>query len=183
MDDSALMILVERARTGDGTAAEALFHACYRDLRVFASARLRGAADETDEVVQATFLTALGGLDGFRGDGSFQGWLRGIAANKIAHLRRDQSRLKPLAGELGDLLLSPVEDGPQGEAADLAQRLPACLERLSPAARQLVERRWVAREALQDIAGSLGRSANALSVSLHRIRTALRACLEASHGR
>jgi RNA polymerase sigma-70 factor, ECF subfamily len=181
-DEAKFSTFMSQALAGDTVAKEALFHLCYRDLRLHIAIRLRGSADDTDEVLQATFLAALESLESYRNEGSFLGWLKGIASHKIAHFIRDRVRNRAQAASLDELLLAPLEHLPDGVLDDLRSKLPHCLQRLSPSARALVERRWVACESIQDLAHRLGRTANNLSVMLHRIRGVLRACLEGGHG-
>lgn len=178
MNDVVLDELVTCAKAGDREAFSQVFNACYRDLRAFVAVRLR-SDEATDEVVQATFVAALEGLGRYRQNGSFRAWLRGIAAHRVIDLHRDQARTRSLPDGLESLLLAPAEhNGDTGDEA-LAARVGPCLERLVPHARKLAERRWMRRDRVQDIAADLGRSALSLSVSLHRIRQALKACLEA----
>jgi RNA polymerase sigma-70 factor, ECF subfamily len=178
MDDAALDLLVGRAANGEREAFELVFTACYRDLRAYVAVRIR-SDEATDEVVQATFVAALEGLSRYRLNGAFRAWLRGIAAHRVVDARRESARTQSLTEGLEGLLLVPatIEDG-QSEHG-LAERVGPCLDRLVPHARALAERRWMHREAVQDLAAELGRSALSLSVSLHRIRQALKTCIEA----
>ena len=56
-------------------------------------------------------------------------------------------------------------------------KLENCLKELASDQRQLVERYYRKQEAIKAIAESLNRRANAVAVSLHRIRQALANCI------
>ena len=77
---------------GDRSALDH-FHGIYSTpLYRFVYYRVGGSQSDTDEVVQETFLAALEGLHRFRGRSALFTWLCGIAKNRIARLRRSQSR-------------------------------------------------------------------------------------------
>jgi RNA polymerase sigma-70 factor (ECF subfamily) len=59
--------------------------------------RYAGNADDAQDVLQEGFLKVYKNLSRFRGDGSFEGWIRRIFVNTaIEHLRR-KAYLKPIA--------------------------------------------------------------------------------------
>ncbi len=79
-----------------------------------------------------------------------------------------------------DVLMKLVE-----EAADTAvevhsprrDALGECLDQLRPEDRGLVLRRYFDEGKVKDIASDLGRSADSVKMSLHRIRQVLRTCV------
>lgn len=79
-----------RAQAGDEDAF-ALLVARYTPL-ARRTARLAGAGDEADDVVQEAFTKALRGLGGFRADGSFRPWLLRIVVNETRNLHRGAVR-------------------------------------------------------------------------------------------
>src|SRR5437763_520253 len=96
-----------------------------------AGARLR---DLTDEVVQETWLIAVRRIRGFDpANGSFAGWLRGIAANVLRnHFRRETRRNNHAAlGELREAVACPAD-------TELEKR--ECAERVAHALASLPER-------------------------------------------
>lgn len=84
--------LIRRALKGDQRAFEALYRA--HRPRVYAVVVRRAAdRDETEDLIQITFMRAFQALKGFRGDAAFSTWLTQIALNVCAsHLRAQQVR-------------------------------------------------------------------------------------------
>jgi len=142
------------------------------------------------DLVQDTFLSALKGLDGFRGGSTVRTWLIGILKHKIIdHYRRH--KVEVLASDM------PAEA--EGNDLDHADRVAA---RWSEAPSQLVENRefWAVltnclsglpeahRRAFSlrefdglpgdEICKVLGVTPTNLWVMLHRARAKLRRCLE-----
>ena len=84
--------LIRCALKGDQRAFEALYRA--HRPRVYAVVVRRTAdRDETEDMIQVTFIRAFQALKGFRGDAAFSTWLTQIALNVCAsHLRAQQVR-------------------------------------------------------------------------------------------
>lgn len=94
--------LVARARSGDRWAEDALFRRHARPIASLVS-RLLGSAQDVDDVVHDTFVSALEQLDRLRDPGAFRGWLVQIA---IMHVRKALRRQR-LRRALG---LLPMRD-------------------------------------------------------------------------
>ncbi|GLW09750.1 RNA polymerase sigma factor [Microtetraspora sp. NBRC 13810] len=72
--------VVAAARAGDEPAFAALVERHRRELLVHCY-RMLGSFDESEDLVQETFLRAWKGLRGFEGRSTFRGWLYRIATN------------------------------------------------------------------------------------------------------
>ncbi len=90
--------LIRRIQQGDDLARSVLIKRCLPALRHWAHGRLpaygRDLAD-TDDLVQSTFLRALGGLERFRPEreGAFLAYLRQILINAVRNeIRRSRCR-------------------------------------------------------------------------------------------
>ena len=83
--------LVQRARTGDASAFDALFLRYKDDVYACLWNLLDGDADLVEDAVGAVFLSAYRSLPRFRGEAAFSTWLYRIAVNE-AHSRRRQKR-------------------------------------------------------------------------------------------
>ena len=94
MNAESTHTLIERSRSGDERARDALFRRCSERLRRWARGRLPGPARDiadTQDLVQVTLLRAFNQLERFeaRGQGSFMAYLRQILLNRIKEeLRR-----------------------------------------------------------------------------------------------
>ena len=109
---------------------------------------------------------------------SFNAWAMGIARNKALQFFEragsDRHRFS------SDLLMQLADTHERLSDQVQAQReaLAACIERLPDKSLALLKRRYVQDHKPGRIAESLGLSANAVRLSLHRIRKALRTCIE-----
>jgi RNA polymerase sigma-70 factor, ECF subfamily len=168
----------------------------------YALARLRDA-QLAEEAVQECLVAALEGIGGFAADSSLRTWLTSILRFKVADLqrralseRRHVDLADDAAGEeeegawLDDLFdaTGHWRDPPQAwsnpEAAFEQKRFweafERCLDRLPGAAPRVFFKREVLGEETDEICRAEGITASNCWVILHRARTALRACLEAS---
>lgn len=81
--------LLERWRTGEATAGQALFERHFGSLYRFFQNKCDG---DSDELVQATLLACLNAKDQFRGDASFRTYLFTIARHKLYRYIRERKR-------------------------------------------------------------------------------------------
>ena len=120
-------VLVERARRGDDEAFQTLYLRHY-DYVEGLLLRLFGNADDLEDVLQETFLTALEHLDHLRDPSKVRGWFTAIAVNCAKRaLTKKHKRLrftKLWSGE-PTRLASPPDRLSLSEAY-------AALDRLSP---------------------------------------------------
>lgn len=157
--------LVAAWRRGDELAAAQLVHRHAASLGRF----LAGAgapSGEVDDLVQETFFKAFRGLDGWRAEGSFRGWLFRIGGNLLRdRFRRERGRVYV---ELDDADLPDASD-PAGEfAADEAgARLARGLEGLPRMQREVFLLRVQQGLAYEEIAEALGTSPGAARVHYH----------------
>jgi RNA polymerase sigma-70 factor, ECF subfamily len=175
--------LVDRARSGDQAAFEALVRATYADTYTLAF-RLTGDEEDARDVVQETYFRAFRGLKRFRGDAQFTTWLYRITANCAStHLGR---RAKHRHDELADDAPVPddrVDIDPEHRAENeaLRGRLRAAIDRLPPRLRAVVVLRDVYDLPHEAIGAELGISETAAKVRLHRARRQLRDDLYPDH--
>ena len=108
-------------------------------------------------------------------------WLRGVARNRLADHYRAEKRKH--TREIGFDAFADVVDRAFAEhpptAADPEDipRLRACLERLAPRARSIVDARYRDDQGLDEIAEDLGWTINSVKVALSRARKALGECI------
>jgi RNA polymerase sigma-70 factor (ECF subfamily) len=110
------LLLIERARSGDERAIEALIRRYSR--RMFRVARSLLDEDAAESVVQEAYLAAFGDLNRYLLSGKFAAWLTRLAFNQARALRAS-ARSGPLAAAR-QLPPAPAPT-PAGAAADEAQ--------------------------------------------------------------
>lgn len=156
--DAALV----RAAREDPRAFLALYDRYF--ARVLGYVRLRVADPATcEDVTSHVFTTALAQLGRLRGDGSFGGWLFGIARNAVADLYR-----RPVFEELPLDLAAATPD------LDRRAELRRLLASLEPEQQHLLALRYGAGLTFDEIGAVLGASPGALRVRLHRLLHDLR---------
>lgn len=167
--------LIVRARAGDREAFSGLVALHQGRLRVLAATWLNDPADAWD-VVQDAFLDAWRALHTYDPARPFGPWLRTICRHRCVRALRQRARsAQPLAAvdaALGERLEQFEDPGDTRLTA-----LRGCLDGLQPAQRRLIERRYGDGVAVQTLADEQGRSPNALSMVLLRLREALERCV------
>jgi RNA polymerase sigma factor (sigma-70 family) len=144
-------------------------------------ARLRGVpADQAEDVVQETLLTAWRSVDRLRDPQRFDAWLDGILRN---HCRRravglEEEAAAPLSA-LEEFDAPAEEADPLDELSqrELATLIDAALGHLRENARQALELRYLAELPSEEVAARLGLTLNALDLRLSRARRQLREIL------
>jgi RNA polymerase sigma-70 factor (ECF subfamily) len=129
-------LLLERARSGDPTALDALFARYIGPLTRWAGGRLPGwarSAADTQDLVQDVLLQTFKKLAAFeaRGEGALAAYLRQALMNRLRDEVRRVKR-KPIVGlldsQVEDLAPSPLEAAIGSEAVDLYDRALAALD-------------------------------------------------------
>jgi RNA polymerase sigma-70 factor (ECF subfamily) len=177
LDEQAL---VARAAQGDARAFTTLVEAHRGAVYRFAL-RLTHDSAAAEDVLQETFLTALQGLGGWRGEGELKRWLLAIARSQVLRRARrragqperfealDSVEALGLAAGWGD----PLEAEALRER--LAQRasLEAALARLDETDREVLVLRDVEGLSGEDTAQLAGLTVPAMKSRLHRARLRL----------
>lgn len=94
-------------RAGEASAGAELFDRHFAAVTRFFRHK---AGDRLDDLVQATFMTLLESPQAYRGEGSFRGFMLGVAYNVLRHHLRDVHRERRI--ELGDVSVEALGIGP-----------------------------------------------------------------------
>ena len=163
--------LLTRWRAGDQAAGATLLKRHHASVARFFLHKL---GPDTKDLVQATFLGLLEGLERFRGDASFRTLLFAIARNKLfKHLReltRDRQRFHPGETSLIDLEPSPISAVVVHERHKL---LLAALRRLPIDTQLMIELHYWERLMLKEIAAILELPLNTVKTRMRRGRQQL----------
>ena len=130
--------LIEGCRNGSRKAQEDVFNAIYRRL-LSVCRRYAKDDDEAKDILQNGFIKVFKSVENYKGDGSFEGWIKRIVINTaIDHYRR--KKVKPLVvdSEMTDRVGSNMEDEQEDES--VYQQIPVnvvldSVQKLSPAYR------------------------------------------------
>lgn len=179
-DGGDLEAQVDRARGGDNDALAALFDRFYDGVYRFAYVRLGSVAD-AEEAAAETFTQMVRSIRKFRWQGSsFAAWLFRIARNVVAdEQRRRVRRSEDLRAEVDDDALSPAADEPVVARAE-ADEMRVMLASLPAEQRQVLELRFAAGLATEEIAQVMDKSPGAVRIQQMRALDALRRGMEVS---
>lgn len=129
------------------------------------------------EVLQRTNLVLCRKADEYEPGSNFVAWAFTIAKFQVMAWRTSQGRDRLV---FTDAVASLVDRPADVEAAAVDLRLPllkSCLDRLREADRTLIQRRYRDGERVAEIGSQLQKSAEAVGMSLMRIRKQLRDCV------
>lgn len=140
------------------------------------------ASDEVDDLAQEVYIALYRETDAVPEGVELIRWLKGIARHLcLSHFRKEGRRARRERVAIAQLLLKAQDafvEVEVEEAVDESERaLKGCLKKLPSAKRRLVELRYERGLAIDEIAKEFEKSAGALRVQLHRIRTALKSCI------
>lgn len=174
-DESAA---VAAARRGDTDAFGELVRRYQANIRACLVLRLKNPHDAED-LAQDTFITAFQKLRDFDEKLPLGPWLRGIAFNL---LRNFQKKNRPLAigaeEELAGLIDAKISERYAAhQETTIFTALENCMEKLDPASRRLLRRRYHDDAAVKDIAEETQRNHSTVTMQLHRLRAALAECI------
>lgn len=160
--------------TGSETAWRALYDGHFDSLYAFVWHRAARNAHRTDEVVQETWLVAVRRIATFDpAQGSFDAWLKGIAANVLKNHRRRWQR------DNRNQPLDIDEPAPDADRPSEAGELMALALTALPTQYQAVLRaKYEERLPVNEIGRRWGSTSKAVESMLSRARQALRAAYE-----
>jgi RNA polymerase sigma-70 factor (ECF subfamily) len=147
---------------------EQLLSLHYRSLFVLCHGIL-GHAEDAEDAVQETFLRALHGLSGFRGDAAFRTWLFRIALNLCLRWKASRQPTEPWEEER---LSTRAETSPEAMALRHL-RMREALRSLMPRHRALLLLKEREGWSLAEIAAALGWNEKRVENELAKARRAL----------
>ena len=167
--------LISAILAGDGDAFTALYTKYHTRIYSFALKRLRDPS-EAEDVTQETFLQVHRSLASYEGRSTLLSWMFGIAHNQV---RRRFRRPTPPSVSLDAPEAAALSTG---EAAtdrkvDLGRVLARCdrivANDLSAGQQKIFRLRYIESQSTRVIAQNLGKSTQAIKISLFRSRRAL----------
>lgn len=173
---------IKAASQGDTAAFGRLVRSHERMLLTFAAYRLP-VHEEACEAVQDTFIRAYAQLADFRVGADFGVWLRSICRfmilNRVNEYTRRKRKHDCYREQLAVLAVQSINADPQIDyTPDPYDRLTECTAQLSGQHRALIADRYHCALTIQEISKKTGRTHTWVTSTLHRVRSALRTCLE-----
>jgi RNA polymerase sigma-70 factor, ECF subfamily len=167
---AAAIDLVEAALRGDPAGWDGLFDRFYPRVHRYALART-GDRTAAEEVAQEVFVAAVGTLGGLRerSEAGVEGWFVAIARFKLADRARRRARDQRLA-------VPPAVPADAAEVAAsslAAAELRVAMEELTEEQRDVLVRRFVLDQSLEQVAAATGRRVGAVKAMQHRALAAL----------
>lgn len=148
-------------------------------IRAFIVSMIPGSSD-VEDVLQDTNVVIWEKMDTFEPGSDFHAWAFAIAKNVArAQLRKTKREHLPT---LNEDIARMIEETWHRQGAPSVSReeaaLDKCLSQLTPKDRAIVEARYSRTGSLESHATATGRSAGSLRVTLFRIRSKLRRCVQ-----
>ena len=125
--------LLDRCQEGDQQAQFEIYRLYYKSM-YNSSLRIVGVAEEAEDIMQESFLTAFRKLKGYSGEVSFGSWLKKIVINRsLDILRKRKVLFEELHAEL------PVVDDPEPEADSVSvEEVKTAINQLSDGYRTIL---------------------------------------------
>ena len=133
---------------------------------------------DAEDILQETRLQLWQEFEKFQPGSDFLAWARTIARYAVrTHFKQSQRKPLFLSGEIGDMVLDKIAKMPERPSLRM-ERLADCLKRLTAEALDLLQRCYVDRQKIKDIAAELGRSLAGTYSALSRTRRDLFDCMQ-----
>lgn len=130
--------------------------------------RMVQSHDDTDDLLQNTFLKAWQSIENFRGDAKLSTWLYKIAINEaITHLARERRRSGISMDDEANALAATIEADPDIDGDQLAKDLRKAIATLPEKQRIVFNMKYFDDLRYEDMSGILGTSVGALKASYH----------------
>jgi RNA polymerase sigma-70 factor, ECF subfamily len=130
-----------------------------------------------EDLVQEVAQVVAEKFDTFDRSRSFISWALGIARNRVLKYYRTRARDRLVLSETALTKLEEAMATVESEVEDRRVALKICLERIQGRRREVLEMRYTQNAKAVDIAHRFSMSTDGVFVMLHRIRTALYACI------
>ena len=128
--------------------------------------------EDTDDVLQNTFIKIWKGLPGFRETSGLFTWMYRIATNEaITFLKTRQRERAMIADDPDDVIKDRLKSDPYFDGDELFQKLQVAIENLPPKQKTVFQMKYFDEMTYEDMAAVLGTSVGALKASyFHAVR-------------
>jgi len=128
--------------------------------------------EDTDDVLQNTFIKIWKGLPGFRETSELFTWMYRIATNEaITFLKTRQRERAMIADDPDDMIKGRLKSDPYFDGDELFLKLQVAIDNLPPKQKRVFQMKYFNEMTYEDIATVLGTSVGALKASyFHAVR-------------
>ncbi len=139
---------------------------------------LVGPGGDVDDILQEVSLILWRRRDEYRGEGRFLSWACHVAYLQVLFHAKKKRRDRhvyyeaDVLADLGEILAEKAD-----QLDDRFEALRQCLAKLPSKHRELISLRYREGGSLRGVADELGRPADSIKVTLHRIRHSLADCI------
>lgn len=139
----------------------------YQERLYWVIKRIVESHEDTDDVLQNTFIKAFRNISRFESRSSLFTWLYRIATNEaLTHKKASQRKATKTLPDTGMILAGGIES-PADSEEQMLEKLDAALKSLPERQRQVFEMRYYDELSYEDMGQILGLSEGALKASYH----------------
>lgn len=166
MDDKELLCMFKQEDTR--SYAFNLIVRKYQERLYWHIRKIVVSHDDTDDVIQNTFLKVWKALDGFREDSQLFTWLYRIATNEaLTFLKKKRNRLFLPLVDVEQQLISTLETSPTLNGDEIKVRLQKAILTLPEKQKIVFNMKYFDELKYEEISEILGTSVGALKASYH----------------
>jgi RNA polymerase sigma-70 factor, ECF subfamily len=138
---------------------------------------------DAEDVLQETTATLWARFDSFAPGTNFLAWAYQVARFKVQHYHSKQTRQRRLFSRAFVDRVAARTEAMVDDLSELDSLLVECIQRLSAADREVVQRCYGSDATVAAVADELGRPVNTIKSVLKRARFALYQCIQRALGR
>jgi RNA polymerase sigma-70 factor (ECF subfamily) len=132
---------------------------------------------DADDILQQVAVAVIKNYDKYDKDRPFVAWAIGIAKNEVLMHHRKNSQSKLIFSTQAIQAISEVYEKDSSKLDDIKNALDVCIKKLKGRAKRILEMRYVSELTIPRISQKLGMTQSAVYTTFHRIRLALRDCI------
>jgi RNA polymerase sigma-70 factor, ECF subfamily len=132
---------------------------------------------DADDILQQVAVAVVQDYGRYDRERSFVAWAIGIARNKILTYRREKMRERSVLDAEAMGCVAGVYESDSAEFDDMRKALHKCIGKAKVRWQRILEMRYSRGLSTIRMAEQLGMTQNAIFITLHRIRLALRDCI------
>ena len=129
------------------------------------------------DILQEVAVVVVKKSDQYNSEYPFVAWTIGIAKNEVLMHRRKYSKGRLILDTEAIQRISEVYEKESAKFNDMRKALDVCIKKLQGRGNQILEMRYLSELSISRIAQKLGMTHSSVYTSLHRIRLALRECI------